>query len=118
LAKILEEGPIRRRLREKGFLKGSLSSPQGEIEPWVREVMTRTSLSEHSARVFLSHVGTDPYLFVVYDTRGNILDWDSRSTVEAIRDYAQASFAKRPEARSAKIFLATITLPIIWEITK
>jgi len=104
---VLEEGPIRKRL---GFIKRSfLSSPQ-TIEPWVKEAMQITGLDERETRRFLQDVGKFPFLYIIYDVHGTVIDWNSMPSEEAIRHWAARAFAKFPEAHSVKIFQGTINI--------
>jgi len=108
-----EEGPIRKRLREKGFLKrGLLSSPQ-EIpyEKLIKDVMSSTGLSEGDAMRFIRDIGTHPYLYIFYDPYGKVVDWDSRRTEEEVRYYVKSRFPQRPELfKGYKIFKVSVSL--------
>jgi len=108
MAEILKDGPIRKMLRGRGLLKSGLRQ-----EPAVQEVMSRTGISRDDAEKYLKYAGTEPYLYVFYDERGNAIDWDFEATEEAIRWKAEDRFPRRPEFRSFKIFVAVIKPDVI-----
>jgi len=106
MARILEEGPIRKMLR--GWRH--FASPQQKIpyEKLVVDIALLTGLSERNAMDFLRTVGSDPYLYVFYDETGGVVDWDFAASEEEITYKAKDRFRRRPEFKSYRFFKASV----------
>jgi len=107
---MLEDGPLRKRLRERRLLKHSPQEVKEEILFLPHEVAAITGLSEAEARRFLKDVGEYPFLAVVYDDVGKVVDWDAQKDLGFLVNRAEEMLVKRPESRQYKIYESRLLL--------